>query len=152
MISKTDYLTKRMKLIRILLWVVIALNAVDAILSFTQGEYADALDKCILAFYVFLLILAYKENEDKDKTIVQMNSTLRDIVRRVKADLVDDIKVEQLGNQGEYDYYYAEGGIWVVYRRFNGMSIPIKFYPFNDDEDFAELQAEELCDKLNKKI
>lgn len=152
MISKTDYLTKRMKLIRILLWVVIALNAVDAILSFTQGEYADALDKCILAFYVFLLILAYKENEDKDKTIVQMNSTLRDIVRRVKADLVDDIKVEQLCNQGEYDYHYAEGGIWVVYRRYTGEAIPIKFYPFNDDEDFAELQAEELCDKLNKKI
>lgn len=25
------------------------------------------------------------------------------------------------------------------------------FYPFNDDEAFAELQAEELCDKLNGK-
>lgn len=152
MISKTDYTTKRMKLIRILLWVVIALNAVDAILSFTQGDYADALDKCILAFYVFLLFLAYKENEDKDKTIEQMDSTLRDIVRRVKADLIDDIKVEQQGNQGEYDYYYAEGGIWVVYRRYTGEAIPIKFYPFNDDEDFAEMQAEELIDKLNEKI
>lgn len=91
-----------MKLIRILLWVVIVLNAVDAILSFTQGDYADALDKCILAFYVFLLFLAYKKNEDKDKTIERMDNTLRNIVRRVKANLVDDIKVEQLGNQGEY--------------------------------------------------
>lgn len=143
---------KRMKLIRILLWVVIALNAVDAILSFTQGDYADTLDKCILAFYVFLLFLSYKKNEDKDKTIVRMDNTLRNIVRRVKANLVDDIKVEQLDNQGEYDYHYAEGGIWVVYRRYTGEAIPIKFYPFNDDEDFAELQAEELCEKLNEMI
>ena len=151
MISKTDYITKRMKLIRILLWVVIALNAVDAILSFTQGEYADALDKCVLALYVFLLILAYKENEDKDKMIEKMNTTMCDIVRRVKADLVDDIKVEQMAHMGEYDYYYAEGGIWVVYRRYTGEAIPVKFYPFNDDETFAELQGEELCDKLNEK-
>lgn len=140
-----------MKLIRILLWVVIATNVVSGIISFCQGDYAESLGRCVLALYAFLLVLSYMENEVKDKTIQRMDNTLRNIVRRVKADLVDDIKVEQLGNQGEYDYYYAEGGIWVVYRRYTGEAIPVKFYPFNDGEGFAELQAEELCDKLNEK-
>lgn len=141
-----------MKLIRILLWCLVAFKAVEVTIAFYIGEIQYGINNILFAMFVFTLILAYKDNEDKDKTIVQMNSTLRDIVRRVKADLVDDIKVEQLGNQGEYDYHYAEGGIWVVYRRYTGEAIPIKFYPFNDDEDFAELQAEELCDKLNEKI
>lgn len=140
-----------MKLIRILLWVVIATNVVSGIISFCQGDYAESLGRCVLALYAFLLVLSYMENEDKDKTIQQMNCTMRDIVRRVKADLVDDIKVEQMAHMGEYDYSYAEGGIWVVYRRYTGEAIPVKFYPFNDDEAFAELQAEELIDKLNEK-
>ena len=140
-----------MKLIRILLWVVIATNVVSGIISFCQGDYAESLDYSLLALYAFLLVLSYMENEDKDKMIEMMNTTMCDIVRRVKADLVDDIKVEQMAHMGEYDYYYAEGGIWVVYRRYTGEAIPVKFYSFNDDEAFAELQAEELCEKLNEK-
>lgn len=142
--------------IRKITWVMIAFAIFNMAFPICFPESNNVVS-CVCGWVCYILMSIhcnFKDNyiDEQAETIQQMNSTLRDIVRRVKADLIDDIKVEQLGNQGEYDYYYAEGGIWVVYRRFNGMSIPIKFYPFNDDEDFAELQAEELIDKLNEKI
>lgn len=142
--------------IRKITWVMIAFAIFNMALPICFPESNNVVS-CVCGWLCYILMgvhCNFKDNyiDEQAETIQQMNSTLRDIVRRVKADLVDDIKVEQLGNQGEYDYHYAEGGIWVVYRRYTGEAIPIKFYPFNDDEDFAELQAEELCDKLNEKI
>ena len=137
-------------------WVMISFAIINMAFPICFPESLNVVT-CVCGWLCYILISIdcnFKDNyiDEQAETIQQMDSTLRDIVRRVKADFVDDIKVEQQGNQGEYDYYFAKDGIWVVYCRHTGEAIHIKFYPFNDDKDFAELQAEELCDKLNEKI
>lgn len=141
--------------IRKITWVMIAFAIFNMAFPICFPESNNVVS-CVCGWvcYIIMGIYCYFNDiyiDEQAETIQQMNITLCDIVRRVKADLVDDIRVEQMAHMGEYDYYYAEGGIWVVYRRYTGEAIPIKFYPFNDDEDFAELQAEELIDKLNEK-
>ena len=140
-----------MKLIRIMLWWLIALKAVEVAVAFYQGEWHYGINNILFAMLVFCLILAYKENENKDKLIGQMGTTLKDIVWRVSRDNMQEYIESVESNRGEYTYMMRPNGFLVYFQPDIYSIIPIKFIPFEDDKEYAWICTDELIEKLNEK-
>lgn len=71
-----------------------------------------------------------------------MNLTLRDVAVMIIKDRINHIKQDGVSQIVEEDDGY------MVLRE----CYAIKFFPFNNDKEYAKLCAEELCDMLNEKI
>lgn len=71
-----------------------------------------------------------------------MNLTLRDIVNAIIKDRINVIK-----QCTKYQIVEDTDGYMVICDTY-----AIKFFPFNDDKEYAKLCAEELCEMLNQKI
>lgn len=65
---------------------------------------------------------------------------------------VANLENDMIDGYCKYDWYSCEGGYWVYAYSPNSYWLPIKFFPYNDDADYARLCAEELCEKLNERI
>ena len=63
-------------------------------------------------------------------------------------------KAEEIVLQNKWCKYEIWIGVdyYVVCMLFDNDIIPIKSFPFGDDEQYAKLCAEELCEKLNERI
>lgn len=70
-----------------------------------------------------------------------LNSTLKDITNAIIMDRINYIK-----KVSNYNIVEETDGYMVACECH-----AVKFYPFNDDKEFAKLLAEELCDKLNER-
>lgn len=66
-------------------------------------------------------------------------------VRRYINSIVYDNKVE-------YKIEFTETSCKVVLANVYDWRITIKEFPFNDDKEYANLCAEELCEKLNERM
>ena len=54
---------------------------------------------------------------------------------------------------GQCSYVVIKGiNLYAVYLQIDNFMVPIKSFPFGDDEEYAELCAEELLEKLNEEI
>ena len=54
---------------------------------------------------------------------------------------------------GQCSYVVIKGiNLYAVYLQIDNFMVPIKSFPFGDDEEYAELCAVELLEKLNEEI
>ena len=129
---------------KILSWSLLVLQLVYAVMLFFEGQFSLGVNCVLFAIMIYMFVVANKRIEERDKTISNMPSP-----HHVKSRFISDIESDLIvGNK--YDWYSDERGYWVYYRKTDDYYVPIKYFPFDNDKEYAKLCAEELIEKLNE--
>lgn len=146
MVKYINYIDYNMKVNKILLWVFLVLLLVYSVIDFCIGRIALGINCFWFASIVYLLIRACTEIEEKNKTISNIPSPYQ-----VKSRFISDIESDLIVGNNKYSWYSDESGYWVYYHKSDDYYVPIKYFPFDNDKEYAKLCAEELIEKLNEK-
>ena len=131
---------------KILAWVLLVTQLIHMVVGFFTGYIALGFNCLWFAIIVYILIRSYKNIEKLERKISFMPDP--DIVRSNFVAIIDNNIVT-----GDINYamHQDEYGYWVyAYSEKDNICVFIKFFPFDGDEEYAKLCAEELLEKLKK--
>ena len=69
---------------------------------------------------------------------------------QVKSRFISEIESDLIVGNNKYSWCSDESGYWVYYYKSDDYYVPIKYFPFDNDKEYAKLCAEELIEKLNE--
>lgn len=132
---------------KILFWILLATQLIYMVVEFFTGNIAFGFNCLWFAITVYLLIRSYKSIEKLERKISFMPDP--DIVR---SNFVATIDNNIVTGDINYAIHQGEYGYWVyAYSEKDNICFSIKFFSFDDDEEYAKLCAEELLEMLNEK-
>ena len=139
-----------MKVNKILLWIFLVILLVYSVIDFCTGKIEIGINCLWFATTVYILISlirACTAIEERDKTISKMPSPYQ-----VKSRFISEIESDLIVGNNEYSWCSDESGYWVYYCKTDDYYVPIKYFPFDNDKEYAKLCAEELIEKLNESV
>ena len=132
---------------KILFWILLATQLIYMVVEFFTGNIAFGLNCLWFAIIVYLLIRSYKNIEKLERKISFMPDP--DIVR---SNFVATIDNNIVTGDINYDIWQDEYGYLVyAYNEKDNINFSIKYFPFDGDEEYAKLCAEELLEMLKEK-
>ena len=131
----------------ILFWALFATQLLYMTVEFFTGNIAFGFNCFWFAITVYLLIRSYKNIEKLERKIFFMPDP-----NIVRSNFVATIKNDIITGDINYDIWEDEYGYWIyAYSEKNNISFSIKYFPFDDDKEYAKICAEELMEMLNEK-
>ena len=131
----------------ILFWALFAFQLVYMTVEFFTGNIMFGLNCLWFATTVYSLIMSYENIEKLERKISFMPDP--EIVR---SNFVATIDNNIVTGDINYDIWQDEYGYWVyAYNEKDSINFSIKFFPFEDDKEYAKICAEELLEMLNEK-
>ena len=132
---------------KILFWILLATQLIHMVVGFFTGNILLGFNCLWFAIIVYLLIRSYKNIEKLERKISFMPDP-----HTVRSNFVATIDNNIVTGDMNYDMNQGEYGYWVyAYSEKDNICFSIKFFPFDGDEEYAKLCAEELLEKLKKK-